>query len=387
MARKINTKINGSEYFRVTATVGRDSNGKAIRKQFYGNGRSDAESKRDEYLNNIKNGLNVNYKDMILGDLLQTWLFETVRIKVKPSSFEKYEGIYRNYLKNSGISGTKIYEIKSLQLQRFYNELYKNGKSGNSIKSLNKLLKTFLNYAVDEGYLMKNPCLGGKIIIPGVNEIKHDEIEVFTDEEIHTLSSVMKDHRLNCLILIALGTGLRQGELLALKWSDIDMNNKTVTVNKTIKRVKIFDTAEKFHNEIVIQSPKTKSSNRTVPIPSNLIPVLKKHDLQQKQEKLKAGTSYNDNELIFATSTGNPISSKNLFNSYSCLLTKAKIPHKKFHALRHTYATKLFEKDEQLKTVSVLLGHSDISITANIYTHVMPEKKTNAAEKLNELFK
>ncbi len=93
-----------------------------------------------------------------------------------------------------------------------------------------------------------------------------------------------------------------------------------------------------------------------------------------------------DENYVFPTITGNPINTKNLFKSYSALLRKAKINHKKFHTLRHTYATKLFEAEIPLKTVQTLLGHSDISITADIYTHVMPKQKTIAVEKLNSLF-
>jgi len=164
MARKTNYIKNGKEYYRITVTVGRDSNGKLIRKEFYGKTKKEAEAKRDEYLNGIKNGLNIDFKNVILGELMHTWLFEVVRVsnKIKPSTFEKYEGIYRNYVKDSEIYGLKVSLIKSIQLQRYYNKLYKNGKSSNVIISLNKLLKTFFNYAIDEGFLLRNPCSGKK---------------------------------------------------------------------------------------------------------------------------------------------------------------------------------------------------------------------------------
>lgn len=210
-------------------------------------------------------------------------------------------------------------------MQRSYNKLYENGKSSNSIKSLNKLLKTFFSYAVEEGYLIKNPCIGKKIIIPGANEIKCEEME-------------------------------------------------------------IFDENENFHKETVVLSPKSETSNRTVPIPSTLIKKIEEHEAQQNEEKIKAGDSYNNSELAFATATGNAVSSKNLFNSYSTLLKKANIPHKKFHTLRHTYATLLFEAEVPVKTVQMLLDYSDIAITLNIYTHAMPKEKVKAAEKLNDLF-
>jgi integrase len=122
------------------------------------------------------------------------------------------------------------------------------------------------------------------------------------------------------LVLITLGTGLRQGELLALKWNDIDMNSLEIKVNKSIKRIKLIDEDGSKGHKIITQSPKTKYSNRIVPIPSTLISVLKEHETKQKIEKVKAGPSYIDDNYIFATGTGKPISVKNLFTSYKKLL-------------------------------------------------------------------
>lgn len=388
MGRKINCVKNGKEYYRVTVSIGRDSNGKLIRKEFYGSSKKDAENKRDEYLDNIKKGLNVDYKNIVLGELMHSWLFEVIRVssKIKPSTFQRYEGIYRNYIKNSDVYGVKISDLKAMHLQRYYNSLYDKGKTSNVIKNLNKLLKSFFNYAVAEGYILKNPCSSKRIVIPGESEIHERKIEIFSDEEINTLKIVLKDHRLKFLILLALGTGLRQGELLGLKWGDIDIDNKQLKVERSIKQVSIISSDETRKYKTVVQSPKTKNSIRTVPIPSNLIVDLKEHKRLQKQEKLKCGNFYNDTDYVFTTETGKTMNARNVTKSYERLLKKAKIPYKKFHSLRHTYATKLFEVNVPLKTVQMLLGHSDVSITANIYTHVMPKEKIKAVEKLNNLF-
>lgn len=386
MARKINYEKNGNDYYRVTATIGRDADGKLIRKEFYGKGKKEAEDKRDEYLLGIKNGLNINHKDAVLGDLIHTWLFEVVKIKVKPSSFERYEGIYRNYIENSEIYGLKLNDLKTIQLQRYYNKLYENNKSSNVIMNLNKLLKIFFGYAADEGYIIKNPSSGKKIVIPGKSEKEDQKIEVFTNPEIEVMKKHLEGHRLKALILLALGTGLRQGELLGLTWNDIDLNACQLKVERSIKLVNTISTDGSKEYKTLIQTPKSKSSIRTVPIPSSLIPILEEHDKNQKLEKIKAGPSFIKSDFVFTTEMGNTIDARNLTRSYQRLLKKADIPYKKFHSLRHTYATKLFEANIPLKTVQTLLGHSDISITANIYTHVMPKEKILAAEKLNSLF-
>lgn len=386
MARKTNCVKNGVEYYRLTASIGRDSDGKLIRKEFYGKSKKDAEDKRDEYLNGLQNGLNVDYKNIVFGDLMHLWLFEVMKVKVKPSSFERYEGIYRNYLLTSELYGLKLSTIKTIQIQRYYNELFEKGKSSSVIENLNKLLKTFMNYAVAEGYILKNPCLSRKIIIPHNKELEGtSKVEIFTDEELSLLKKELENHKFKCLILMALGTGLRQGELLALKWDDIDMDACEVRVNKSVKNVKLISVKD-TKRKIIEQTPKSQASIRTIPIPSSLVPILEEHKKHQDMQKENANVPYNDKNLIFATETGEYIKVKNLFNNYKKLLIKAKIKHKKFHALRHTYATKLFENEVSLKTVQTLLGHSDISITADIYTHVMPKEKIKAVEKLNNLF-
>jgi len=390
MSVKTNYVKNGKEYYRVTATVGRDANGKLIRKEFYGKTKREAEAKRDEYLNGIKNGLNIDFQDTTLGDLMHVWLFEVARVSRKPSTFARYEGLYRNYIRDSELYGLKISLIKSIQIQRYYNKLYQEGKSSKTIKTLNKFLKTFFNYAVDEGYLVKNPCTGKKIVIPGTPEEKAEaKIETFTDEEIKKITEALEGHRLKVLFLLAFGTGLRQGELLGLKWPDIDFEKKELKVQRTIKQVTIIDQNGNREYKTIEQIPKTKSSIRTVPIPSSLIPVLKEYRNKQKEEKLKAGPAYlNDIEkgYVFTTELGSIIDARNLLRIYKKILDKAGVKYRKFHAIRHTYATKLFERGVPLKIVSELLGHSNISTTANIYTHVIPKEKTNAVETLNDLF-
>ena len=389
MARKINCTKNGIDYFRVTASIGRDSTGKLIRKEFYGESKKDAIAKKDDYLTGLRNGLNIDFKNVLLGNLMQAWLFETIRLsnKIKPSTFERYEGIYRNYIVNSSIYGLKLSELKSIQIQRYYNELHKSDKSSNVIKNLNKLIKYFLNYAVDEGYLTKNPCNGKKIVIPGESVLRKIELRNFDDNEINSIKAALDGHRLKALFLLDLGTGLRQGELLGLKWSDINMKNKELHVNRSIKQVSIIagDGTRSF--KTILQTPKTKGSLRTVTVPDNLINILKAHSSIQKLEKLKAGSCYvKDTDYIFTTELGKTIDASNLTKQYKRLLIKANLEYRKFHSLRHTYATKLFERGVKLKTVSELLGHSNIAIIADIYTHVMPKEKNDAADIINDLF-
>jgi len=343
MARKTNYTKKDNEYYRVTVSVGRDSSGKLIRKEFYGKGKKEAEEKRDNYLNDIKNGLNHDYENVLLGQLMKTWLFEVVRVsnKIKPSTFERYESIYRNYIEKSNLYGLQTSTIKSIELQRYYNELYENGKTSSQIISLNKLLKKFFFYATDEGYLIKNPCSSKSLTIPG--EVNHEDasIEVFTNDEIEIIKKSLQDHRLEALILLALGTGLRQGELLGLKWDNLDIDYKEIQVKLASKSVTIINADETRKFETREQPLKTKNSARTVPIPSSLVPILKKHKVNQKAEKLHIGSLYNENGYVFVTATGNLMNARNLLRAYERILKKAGVPYRRFHALRYQNLNKI----------------------------------------------
>ncbi len=387
MAVKTNYSKNGANYFRVSAVLGTDSNGKRILKEFYGKSKADAAAKKREYLEGIKNGLSINTNSIKFGQLMYTWLFETVRVsdRIKPTTFEKYEGLYRLYIKDSSLYSIKISNLKAIQIQRYYNSLSEKGKSRNLIENLNKLVKQFLNYSVDEGYLSKNPCVGKKIVIPGEKKQKK-EVEHFTDDEIKILISNLKNDRYRELILLSIGTGLRRGELLALTWEDIDFKKNTMRVNKSLAKVYIIAADGSKERKQIIQVPKTKRSIREVPFPTNLVSILKDIQIKQKKDRLRCGESYKTSNYVFTTSSGTLIDVTNLSHAWEKILKKSGLPHKKFHALRHTYATKLFEKEVPLKTVSELLGHSSIEITANTYTHVIPKQKETAVEKLNYMF-
>ena len=366
MARKTNTEINGKKYYKVTRTIGHKADGTPIKKQFYGIGISEANQKADVYLSNIKNGMIPNYEYITLNDSIYNWLFQIKINKLKPSSFETYEGIYRNYIKNSEISGEKISNIKNIVIQQYYNKLGKE-KSYSQIKKLNKLLKQFFEYCINEGYISKNPCKN--ITIPNQeNQLKNKEekFDYFNEEELKVLNEAIKGNKFENLIKVALGTGLRQGELLALKWANVHLDEKYIEVSETIKTVYIFDNNGNKQRQTIFNTPKSNKS-RKVYLPDKIVDLLSNMDMSTT--------------FVFE-SAGNPISSKTIFGNWKKLLADNNIPHKKFHSLRHTYATMLLTNGVDLKTVQDLMGHYDISVT-QIYLHVLPKTKNDAVNRLN----
>lgn len=371
MAKKYNCTINGVQYYKVTRTIGHRANGRPIKKTFYGDGEKDANNKADAYMNKIENGLVADFDKITLNDLMNKWIYDIKKYdNIKPSTFESYEGTYRNYIQNSDIASLRLYNIKSINLQDHYNNMSKNGISSSKIKKMNKLLYQFFQYAIQEGYISKNPS--SNIIIPKLQEekiLKEEIIEYFTEQEIAELKKAIAGTDIELITLFALGTGLRQGELLALRYSDIDYKKKQIKVNRTVKKVYVFDEHNKKTQKILFLEPKTKNSKRIVDIPDNLFKILPVNDTD---------------ELIF-NDDGEVLEARKLFRKWNKILADNNIQHKKFHSLRHTYATLLLSKGVDLLTVSKLLGHSSLKIT-EIYTHIVPSLKVNAVNKLNDIF-
>lgn len=376
--------VNGvNKGWRASISIGSDENGKYIRKQFYGKTQKEVKEKLEEFKKQMSLGNLPSDDKLTLEHWYYTWLFD-YRIKdLKPKSFEKYEGIYRNYIKGSTIGKIKLKDLRATHLQKHYNELIDiYNKPVSTVKSLNTRLKPCLAEAEKQGYIQKNYCK--MVTLPKDNTTK--EIKVLSSDQQKLFIEAIKGHNLEVLFLVALSTGLRLGEILGLKWSDIDFNTGTLTVNRTIQRVTQIDRNGNRESKVIEQLPKTKNSIRTIPIPKNILIKLKDHRLEQNTNRLKLGNLYFNNDYVFCDKLGYPIDDKRPARNLKSILTKLDIEPIKFHGLRHTYATRLFEANVPPKTVQVLMGHSDISITLDIYTHVMEDTKLEAVEKLNEIF-
>lgn len=394
MAKKYNCVKNGVPYFRKTKTIGHNLDGTPIKKEFYGDGEKDVNKQIEEYMNLIKNGVPINFEQITVGQMLEDWLYNIKRLSkdIRSSSFDRYETTYRNHLKDTEITGLQLISINSLLIQRFYNKKYESGTSENQIKEINKVLKNFFNWCVEQEYIRKNPCSSRLIELPGKAEELDCDIEnkiyFFNENEIKKI--VSQANQLNdttsLIVLLALGTGLRQGEILGISKKNLDLDNKTIKVEQNLRKIKIYDSKTEYHYETKLQKPKTRTSIRLVNIPNNLVPILKNYIQETSDKYIKNNLSFSNESLIFVTKNCSPIDATDLRRSWKRFLKRINVPYQKFHALRHTYASVLFKNGASILEVKELLGHSDSKITEKIYIHLYPQSKKNIVNKLNYIF-
>lgn len=185
------------------------------------------------------------------------------------------------------------------------------------------------------------------------------------------------------MILLELGTGLRQGEILGLQNENID---KTIRVKKSLNKVKKFDGKESTGYEYKLITPKTKNSIRIIDLPNNLIKLIENYKELQKNKWKNQNKEFKESSLLFTTSTCNMIDGANLLKRWKSFLAENDIKYKKWHSLRHSYASLLFQAGADIKTVQELLGHADINTTAQIYVHIFPETKKKAVKLINDFF-
>jgi integrase len=384
-APKTNSRINNNDYYRTRLKVGTTEQGKFVYKNFYGKTKGEAEAKKKEYAKELENGINPDLGNQSLGMALYNWLWNVEKLSgLKSSTFERYEGIYRNHIKGSQIALQPVKTIKKIALQKQYTDMVAQGKTIPQVENIHKVLRKFFKFALSEDYISKDPTIGVKL--PKTNEDDFDSedknIEVFTQEEIKTIHANLEDEKLRYIALFSLFTGLRLGEILALEKTDV--KDGYVCVNKTLSIIKIFENKEKYHYEMKAIKTKTKSSIREVPIPAPMQTELSRLKILVAKERIKLGSAYEDNNLLFPSITGTYIDKRNFTRSWTRFLKRIGVEHKKFHALRHTFATRLIENGVSIITVSKLLGHSSIQ-TTEIYTHVMKEEKEKGIMTLNDM--
>jgi integrase len=307
-----------------------------------------------------------------MGEYLDRWLADSVSDTVKATTFERYEQITRLHLKPA-LGRVKLKALTPAHVRGLYREKLEAGSSARTVRYIHTTLHKALKQAVMDGLIPRNATEAVKPPQP-----TREEMHPLTPEQAKLLLQVAHEagDRLEALYVLAINTGLRQGELLGLKWDDVDLEDGSLQVRRTLTITK---------SGTIFTSPKTAGSRRSVKLTSKAIEALKHHLERQLGEIDRVGSLWSENGLIFASEIGEPLNRHNLTrSSFKPLLKRAGLPRIRFHDLRHTCATLLLTRNVNPKIVSEMLGHSSIAITLDTYSHVLPNMRDQAAAAIEE---
>lgn len=353
-------------------TIGRNDNGSQRRQYVYGKTRGEVAEKMNKLINSINSGSFIDKnKNPTVEEWLHFWLLTYKKNSVKQKTFDQYEGVIRVHLVPE-FGDLRLVELKESQLQKFYNRLFVNGLSARSIQIINTVLSAALKKAIKSRLILFNVC--DAVELP--KQTKKERRVLSAEEQEQLLKELKKDEQ-GAMYIFALFTGLRRGEVLALRWSDVDLENGIIKVTKALSRVKTYvDSGDK--TKLIVSEPKTDTSKRVIPIVDSLIPLLK------KQKKLTREN--NELDLVFPSEAGGYIDPGNYNRKFYKIIKRAGLQKANPHSLRHSFATRALEAGVDLKTTQELLGHSSISITADLYTHSLMKHKKQELRKLKSVF-
>jgi integrase len=339
------------------------------RRYVSGKDRDEVRQKLTRAMADRDSGLVFDAGVLTVGEYLDLWL-KDVTDTVRRSTYEGYEYAIRPHIKPA-LGKIKLKDLTPAHARWFYRDRLDSGLAPATVHKLHVVLHKALKAAVADGVVPRNPVAGLKL-----PRITREEIEPLTEGESRRLLETVRGDRLEALYVLALNTGMRQGELLALKWDDVDLERGVLRVRRTLTHA---------NKSFVLGEPKTKNSRRTIRLTTGAVDALRAHLSRQLEEIEEMGSLYQPGGLIFATEAGTIINPSNLRNrSFKPLLERAGLPPILFHDLRHTCATLLLGRDVNAKVVSEMLGHSSIRITLDIYSHLMPDMQEKAAKALEE---
>lgn len=356
-------------------TIGIMADGKQNRKSIYGKTRQEVNAKMTDLLNNLQKGIITNPTEMTLSEWLDSYMLDYKKPHVKDTTYIAYTVKVKNHIKPA-IGHYKLKALRQDIIQKFVNGLTAKGLAPATVEAVFKLLHNALERAVDAGFIARN--VANRVQLPKVPKPK---IEVLTVDQQSVFVEKAKETYMGCAYIFDLCTGMRLGELLGLRWGDIDFEKDELHIQRTIIKVKDPDNPdESWH--LTFGDPKTPASERTIPLHQTAIKLLADVFEQQEINKTNAGAAYEDNDLVFCTKLGRPLDPINMRRTFYRICDKAGISGLHPHCLRHTFATRGAEKNVDVRVMQRFLGHASIEETANTYTHVLSDLKRDEMQKL-----
>ena len=353
--------------------------GFGVRRRFYGKTRAEANAKLQEALASVRGGLSVPSGRTTVDGYLEDWLAAAGRA-LRPSTASTYERHIRLHVLPT-IGRVPVARLQPAQLDRLYAGLLAKGLSRTTVQHVHSILRRALKQAARRGIVARNPT--DLVDSPGRD---HPEMRVLSAEQARALlaaARLPRHARFEAMYVLAVTTGMRRGELFALRWVDVDLPGHALTVSGTLDRIR----RPGQRSSLERTPPKTKTSMRRVPLTSTAVEALQRHQRRQDQETAYFGSDWVDSGLVFCNERGRPLEPSNfLQRSFGPLLEDAGVPHVRFHDLRHTAATLMAAQGVHTKVVSEMLGHASIGITLDLYSHVTPSMGQQAVSAMEAVF-
>lgn len=335
--------------------------------------KKEAEVACAEMIAQYERGELVISKKQTLASYLEFWLENYAKTKLRQSTYTNHKVVVRSRI-IPALGHHELDKLSPLHVIKYLTELQKEELSADYIKYLHAVLKKALNQAVKWQLIPKN-------IMEHVDppRLAQKEIVTWTAEQANEFLSYAKEDKYYIAFVLAIYTGMRRGEILGLRWKDIDFDQARISVQQTLYRPS--------NSGIIFQEPKTKSAKRRIAIPHFVVQELKSHKAKQNKFKLQYGAGYQDHDLVVCYDDGRPQDPRNLLRHYERIIKRSGLPYIRFHDLRHTHATMLLQLGEHPKVVSERLGHSRVGITMDVYSHVLPDMQKEAADNFEKMMK
>jgi integrase len=343
------------------------------RKTLYGRTREEVHEKLLTAQHEKRQGLLRTGPKQTVKAYLNFWLEEMHRPKIKVSTYALYRQNLDNHL-IPALGHIQLHRLTTDQVQSLCADKLKNGFRSGTVRLMYRILHVALKDAVRKKRLALNVC--DAVDLPRL--IQH-EIQPLTMEQAQKLLDAARQSRLECLLTVAIVTGMRLGELLALRWSEINLTRGILQVRHTVNLIKGFGITE--------SEPKTESSKRSIILPPFVIDALVQHRASQNEARIKAGAKWQELGLVFPNTQGGYFRRPKLHTMYKKLLKEAGLPDIRFHDLRHSAATIFLSMGIHPKIVQEVLGHSDITLTLSVYSHVLPSMQQEAMNRMDALFR
>ncbi len=357
----------------------KDANtGMQYRTAVYGKSQKEARDKLKKVIKDLDCGVAPTTGKMTFGEWLDYWLENHVKRQNRLTTWENYATIVRVHIKPV-VGQIRLSHLQARDLQKLYNQKFdsgrvdgKGGLSAKTVGLIHLVCHSALKQAIRENIIARN------VTEATTRPTKErTEIQPMNEEQVRQFLLTSKNDRFFAAFYLLISTGLRRGEAMGLKWADIDMEAKTLHIQRSL--VKTNTEKAKFH------PTKTPKSNRLVPLAPDVLEALKAHKAKQEDEKAKLDTAYEDQDMVFCREDGVPIYPDVLDNKFHTLLEKANLPHFRVHDLRHTFATMMLKQEVHAKIVQEIMGHSNIAVTLNTYSHVLPGIKEDAMQKIQSI--